>query len=81
MLPKFCCWSRADAEPGLVWVHHRVWVQDREGVFHFPPPTAQRIEGRKREREERAKERKSPSQRQCSALLAVADPSFLLPPH
>lgn len=43
--PNFYRWSRAETERGLVWVHHG------EGVFHFPLPSAQSIEGRKREKE------------------------------
>lgn len=54
--PNFYCWSRAETECGLVWVHRR------EGVFHFPLPSAQRIEERKeeKERESRRKEKPQP---------------------
>lgn len=63
-----------EAEFGLVCVHFG------EGLFHFPPPSAQRIQRRKGKKEEKAKGRKSPSRRQRSAFgSGHPPPSLFLP--
>lgn len=63
-----------EAEFGLVI------VPCREEFFHFPPPSAQRIQRRKGKKEKRAKGRKSPSRQRRSAFGSGRPPPSLFLP-